>query len=98
MVARGDGREGPFSELYRSAAWKRIRLVVLERDQHRCQIRGRRCKGIATEVDHIVRLIDGGAWLDLDNLRAACRPCNRGRRPGASQPSPRGEVPPSREW
>lgn len=97
-MARGDGREGPFSELYRSAAWKRVRLFVLERDERRCKILGRRCTGVATEVDHIVRLIDGGAQLDPDNLRAACRTCNRGRRPGASQPPPRAEVTASREW
>lgn len=97
-MARGDGREGPFSELYRSSAWKRVRLVILKRDKWRCKIRGRKCKGVAVEVDHIVRLIDGGAQLDPDNLRAACKPCNRGRRPGASQPPARGEVPASREW
>jgi 5-methylcytosine-specific restriction endonuclease McrA len=97
-VARGDGREGPFSELYRSAAWKRVRKFVLERDAGRCKIRGRKCKGVATEVDHIVRLVDGGAALDPDNLRASCRPCNRGRRPGVSQATPRAGVPASREW
>lgn len=97
-MARGDGREGPFSELYRSSVWRRIRLVILKRDGYRCQVRGRRCTGVATEVDHIVRLIDGGAPLDPDNLRAACRRCNRGRRPGASQAPPRAEVPASRVW
>jgi 5-methylcytosine-specific restriction endonuclease McrA len=73
-------------------------LVVLKRDEYRCKIRGRRCTGVATEVDHIVQLIDGGAPLEESNLRAACRRCNRGRRPGASKPAPRGEVPASREW
>lgn len=97
-MARGDGREGPFSWLYRTAAWRRVRLVVLERDAWRCKIKGPRCTGVATEVDHIVQLIDGGALLDPDNLRAACRRCNRGRRPGARQAAPRAEVAPSREW
>lgn len=96
-MARGDGKEGPFSELYRSAAWKKIRKLVLERDGYRCRIRGKRCTVVATEVDHIVPLIMGGAPLDLGNLRAACAKCNRGRRPGKA-PAASGRLGPSREW
>lgn len=95
-MARGDGKEGPFSELYRSSPWKRIRKVILARDP-RCRINGPRCTVISTEVDHIVPLISGGAQLDPNNLRGSCRTCNRGRRPGKSKKSP-GTLPPSREW
>jgi hypothetical protein len=53
--------------------------MVLQRDNYRCQIRGRRCLGSANEVDHIVPIVAGGAMYDPANLRAACKPCNSGR-------------------
>lgn len=65
--------------VYRHKAWPITRAAILERDAHRCQINGPKCKSIATEVDHIVPTRDGGAWFDPDNLRAACKPCNIGR-------------------
>jgi 5-methylcytosine-specific restriction protein A len=87
---------------YDSPVWRRVRLVVLERDGHVCQIRGPRCKVAAGEVDHIVRPELGGAWYDEGNLRAACAPCNRGRggRVGAALTNARWAKPlrPSREW
>lgn len=64
---------------YGTPQWKRTRTLVLARDDHRCQIRGPRCRGYATEADHIEAVIDGGAFWQLTNLRAACRPCNAGR-------------------
>lgn len=75
-----------------NARWRQVRLVVLQRDGWLCQIRGDKCKVAATEVDHIVSWRAGGALYDLDNLRAACEPCNRGR---VFRPSKRR---PSREW
>ena len=59
--------------------WPRIRRSILDRDGHRCQIQGPRCKGDATHVDHIVPWSEGGAWYEPDNLRAACETCNSGR-------------------
>jgi hypothetical protein len=59
--------------------WRRVRQSTLERDQHRCQINGPGCTGVATEVDHIVPVTQGGAWYEGANLRAACRTCNRRR-------------------
>ena len=59
--------------------WQAIRPSILERDGHVCRIAGPRCKTAATEVDHIVPLSEGGARLDPDNLRAACKTCNAGR-------------------
>lgn len=59
--------------------WQAVRLTILARDGHVCQVRGPRCKGAATQVDHIIPLSEGGARLDPDNLRAACLPCNAGR-------------------
>ena len=59
----------------RNQAWRRKRKLVLERDSYECQIRGRGCTVEATEVDHIVAHALGGD-ASLDNLRAACKPCN----------------------
>jgi 5-methylcytosine-specific restriction protein A len=59
--------------------WKKVRLMVLERDGWLCRVRGPNCLGGATEVDHIVPVVVGGAWHDPSNLRASCGPCNKGR-------------------
>lgn len=65
--------------VYRTGKWKSVRRKVLERDHFQCKIRGPKCKGTATECDHIIPVSKGGSWLDQTNLRAACRPCNSGR-------------------
>lgn len=65
---------------YDDPRWKAVRKAVLERDGHRCQIKRPKCKTLATEVDHITAVSDGGAELDPANLRAACKPCNIGER------------------
>lgn len=71
--------------------WPTVRLAILDRDGWRCQIAGPTCTGAATSVDHIVPVLDGGAWYDPDNLRAACWPCQNARRrktkPNAARPS-----------
>jgi 5-methylcytosine-specific restriction protein A len=84
------------TDVYHFAAWKRVRAVVLERDGGRCQIRGESCTGTATQVDHIVEVSRGGEWYALDNLRAACEPCNKGRNKALM--AERAKVRPSREW
>jgi len=76
------------------ATWRKVRLEVLERDGWLCQIRGPRCKIVATDADHIVSWRDGGPLFDLSNLRAACSKCNRGRDHGRRARRRR----PSREW
>lgn len=77
-------------------AWPKVRLLVLSRDRYECQIRGPRCTHRATEADHIVAIAEGGQRFDLDNLRAACKPCNAsaGGRLGAQ----RKQRTPSRDW
>ena len=50
-----------------------IRRRVLQRDAYRCQHCGRAGR---LEVDHIRRVADGGAELELDNLQALCRTCH----------------------
>lgn len=65
--------------------WQRVRLQVLARDAHRCQIQLSGCTGRAEHVDHVIPLAEGGARLDPDNLRAACRWCNLSRNRGRQQ-------------
>jgi HNH endonuclease len=52
--------------------WRRVRKEALARDQAIC----RHCGQPATEVDHRVELIDGGAPFDLDNLQSLCAACH----------------------
>jgi 5-methylcytosine-specific restriction endonuclease McrA len=52
--------------------------MILRRDGYACQIGGPGCTGTATEVDHIHPKNWGGRATP-DNLRAACRHCNRAK-------------------
>jgi 5-methylcytosine-specific restriction endonuclease McrA len=61
---------------YGSLRWKRLRLAVLARDGHECQIRGANCRGTANTVNHIVPVSQGGAFFDEGNLESACGSCN----------------------
>lgn len=67
-------------------AWRRRRLIVLDRDGWRCRVRvddrgrivaegGVECLLPADTVDHVVPRARGGTD-DPDNLRAACTPHN----------------------
>ena len=67
--------------------WPKIRRLVLERDHHLCQIRGKNCTGTATTVDHIVPIKHGGDHR-LSNLQAACPNCNYSKGAG-HYPQPR---------
>ena len=55
-----------------SAAWKRIREVVIRRDLNICQS----CKVAIhitkkpPEIDHIQPVSEGGSYTDIDNLNA----------------------------
>jgi 5-methylcytosine-specific restriction endonuclease McrA len=61
--------------------WRRIRAVVLARDQYVCRLEYPGCTGHATDVDHVLPLRFGGTH-DLANLRAACASCNLRRGDG----------------
>lgn len=52
--------------------WPARRKRILQRDDYLCQIRGPRCTGRATDVDHIER----GNNHDETNLQSVCRPCH----------------------
>lgn len=59
-----------------TAQWKRIRKAVLNRDQHTCTYCGQQ----ATSVDHIIPPSAAPERKhDMDNLVAACIPCNSKR-------------------
>ena len=60
---------------YSASSYRRQHDAVLEEAGYRCEIRGPRCTGTATTVDHVISLAEGGTH-DRVNLRAACRPCN----------------------
>jgi 5-methylcytosine-specific restriction endonuclease McrA len=68
-----------------SYAWKKLRLVVLARDSYACAY----CGKDATEVDHIVPVKhDPTLALDIENLQATCRTCNR-QKGTKSRPMPK---------
>ena len=63
--------------VYNTSKWRRIRVEVLERDGYVCRIGIEGvCTGHAEVVDHVIPIVAGGDPFDVDNLRAACRPCN----------------------
>ena len=57
-------------KLYASKRWRMLRLQVL-REQPWCQTEG--CTNLATDVDHIVALRDGGDPYNREGLRALCK-------------------------
>jgi len=65
------------SPVYRSQAWKRLRLLALQRDGYVCCIRLPGCTGVATCVDHVMPLaLAPDLALELENLRSSCQRCN----------------------
>ena len=72
-----------------TSQWRRLREIVLRRDQETCQM----CGQHATHVDHIVprRLMDGKIVDSLENLQALCKKCNlrKGGRFFDSQTTPK---------
>lgn len=81
-AARRTPRKRASDRLYSSWAWRRLRLVVLDRDGHVC----RWCGDVATEADHVVPRALGGADLDINNLVASCKQCNAGRTANVRRP------------
>lgn len=74
-------RRKPTSDqrFYKSAAWKKLRLLKIAQTPF-CEA----CfmAGILTDctfaqpIDHVVRIDDGGAMLDLQNLCTLCESCH----------------------
>ena len=60
--------------------WAQVRRQVLARAGGRCEIRNPQvCTVVATQVDHVLPLSEGGDPYDMRWLRAACRQCNSAR-------------------
>jgi 5-methylcytosine-specific restriction endonuclease McrA len=57
-----------------SKAWRKLRARILERDQHRCQLKLPGCTTIATDAHHILGKIHGD---NPDQIVAACGHCNK---------------------
>jgi 5-methylcytosine-specific restriction endonuclease McrA len=55
-----------------SGKWKKIRIIVLDRDGWQCAVCGRP----ADTVDHIYPRVKGGDMWALDNLQSLCKSCN----------------------
>ena len=53
--------------------WSKARVKALERDGRRCQECG---KAGMLEVHHVKALREGGAELELENLKSLCRKCH----------------------
>ncbi|QHJ01642.1 hypothetical protein GT347_20180 [Xylophilus rhododendri] len=64
-----------------SGAWAEIRAAVFARDKYTCQYCG--ANGVRLEADHVVPVRLGGA-TSMENLKTACKPCNRSK--GARRP------------
>lgn len=58
-----------------SATWKRIRALILNRDNHICAY----CGESAGTVDHVIPVAKGGSD-EWDNLVACCTRCNSRKR------------------
>ena len=52
--------------------WKRLRLMILDRDNWRC----RECGRYGNEVDHIQPLQRGGDLYAESNLECLCKSCH----------------------
>ena len=76
-VSQRDKTTDPF---YLSYKWKKLRLVVLERDNYLCQcdecITNKRYK-IANVVDHTRPIKRGGHPTDLSNLKSMHYNCHQ---------------------
>jgi 5-methylcytosine-specific restriction endonuclease McrA len=59
---------------YRSSEWRQLRAAVVAERGHRCEDCGRADGRLY--ADHVVELQDGGAALDVANLRVRCASCH----------------------
>jgi 5-methylcytosine-specific restriction endonuclease McrA len=65
--------------------WRKIRAVVLERDNHVCQVRRPGCVGTADQVHHLYGVLGPVGTENPAHLVACCEPCNHAvGNPGAA--------------
>lgn len=68
-------RDPKYRRFYNSKAWRMMAAKRLQDDGFRCRM----CKGIATEVDHIIPIQTTEGWplrLDYDNTQSLCTVCH----------------------
>jgi 5-methylcytosine-specific restriction endonuclease McrA len=69
----------PTRRLYSTSQWRRTRAVVLYRAGGLCEVRGPKCREIATTAHHVLpSSTHPHLFFVLSNLQAACGPCNYG--------------------
>jgi hypothetical protein len=76
--------------------WRTLRASILA-SQPTCAIRGPKCTGYATTVDHVVPIALGGDEFDPNNLRPACAACNYGLGAKLTNKRRAGKVPSAAE-
>ena len=78
---------------YKWPAWRRLRLLALQRDNYLCQLKlSKKCTRIATEVHHIKPIDEFQELaLELDNLTSSCWYCHEETKPrGNAKSAPTG--------
>lgn len=60
---------------YSTTDWQRVRKLKLAMNPI-CELRLKRCRLAATEVDHVRSIRNGGDAFALDNLQSLCKPCH----------------------
>lgn len=89
-----DPRPSSTARGYGSAAWQRVRRLVIARDGGKCRMCGRLCSGLReAQIDHVrAKSPDEPAEATpLDGLRLLCRQCHsrHGEKYGTGEaPSP----------
>ncbi|MGW5720794.1 HNH endonuclease [Amycolatopsis sp. NPDC003865] len=70
------GRASPSWSAGSTRRWRRLRAAQLA-SQPLCQRAG--CRHLATEVDHVQPLSEGGERYDPSNLQSLCRDCHQAK-------------------
>ncbi len=96
---------GQAGEFYNLSRWKRLRLVILERDGWVCGVCRRAIDPAArpgsrwaAAVDHVVPILEGGDRWDPANLRACHVRCNSDRVHARRRIRERRTYRPPRAW
>ena len=70
-----ESRDPKYARFYGGIEWRTLSAKRLQDDGYRCAW----CRGIATEVDHIIEIKTPEGWakrLDYDNTRSLCHSCH----------------------
>ena len=59
-----------YRSVYATKRWRNLRMQVIKEQRGKCATPG--CVNLATDVDHVVGMRDGGAAYDRSNLQALC--------------------------